>query len=508
MVRELLIKLLTLLLAGSSLTPALAPGNPTPEACKNLAAVALPNTEIKTAKVVPAGSFEVPEAQKRFQPQGLNFTDVPAFCWVAGFVEKEIYFEVWLPTKDWNGRLVVGGNGGWAGSIQRYQELAKWVKDGYAAAATDTGHVGTNREGQWALGRPDRIANLGYRSIHETAVKAKALVNAFYGQLPNYSYFWGCSTGGRQGLMAAQRYPGDFDGIVAGAPAINWTTFLSAELWPALVTQDKESFIPAEKLQAITKAVLEAWDDRDGVKDGVIEDPSIVKVDLASVQKAAGLTDKQVAALKKIYEGPRNAAGERVWYGLAPGSEYAWSGGLAGPEPFSIPIHFYKYLVKDDPNWEWRTLNYDSDLAQAKAEMAHIFDADNPDLSDFKQRGGKLIIWHGWNDQLIFPEGTIRYYKNVVETMGGTRKTEEFARLFMAPGVEHCRGGSGPNQFDALKAVVNWVENGIAPDRLVAARVENGQVVRTRPLCPYPQVARWTGNGSTNHADNFVCQLP
>jgi feruloyl esterase len=421
-------------------------------------------------------------------------------------VEPQINIEIWLPSDHWNGRFQGVGGGGLAGIIS-YAALATSLHNGYATASTDTGHVG-GADARWAIGRPDLLVDYGHRAIHEMTLKAKAVVEAFYGRPAHHAYFTGCSTGGRQGLMEAQRYPADYDGVLAGAPAIHLSTFHAGQLWAAQHTLvDPASHISAKQYEAINRWVLDTFDD-DAAPDGLIDDPRQVVIDYAAVKAAAGLTDQQVETLRALYSGPVNSAGEPVYPGLMPGGEPQWQPLVDGPLPFPIGPAIYGQMVLEDLDWDWRTFNYDADLAAAQAKLGDVMDAMDPDLGPFRSRGGKLILYHGWSDFGISPEATRRYYESVVETVGGRTATEDFARLFLILGMGHCRGGSGPDTFDGLAPLVDWVERGVAPERIVAAQIVDGKAARTRPLCPYPKIARWRGTGSLDDAANFDCQEP
>jgi feruloyl esterase len=452
-----------------------------------------------SAETVPAGDFTV------VPPGGLAPVAValPEHVRAHVVVAPQVNIEVWLPTEHWNGRFQGVGGGGLAGIIS-YAALANALKHGYATASTDTGHVG-NSDALWAIGRPDLVADYGHRAIHQMTLKAKAIVEAFYAQKPAQSYFVGCSTGGRQGLMEAQRYPDDYDGIVSGAPAINISMFHAGQMWVSQRTLvDPASYITPEQYAAIHQQVMQA----SGGPDGLIDNPRGVTIDFDAVQAAAGLSETQVATLRALYAGPVNSAGKSVYPGLQPGSELEWRPHVMGPEPFPMALSIYGHMVFEDTSWDWKAFNYDEDVAVSKAKLGDVMDAMDPDLSAFRNRGGKLIIYHGWSDPAISPEATRRYYEDVVRMMGGREATAEFARLFLLPGMGHCRGGSGPDQFDMLAPLVEWVEHGVAPERIVSAQVIDGNVARTRPLFPYPKVARWTGSGDVNDAANFVAVEP
>ena len=517
--------------AGAALLAAAAGGASSPAAgagqaaapCERLLALELPDTTITAAERVPAGSFT--------PPGGAAPVNVPAFCRAAGRTAPAIHFEVWLPQAGWNGKFQGIGNGGMAGSLY-YDRLAAALARGYAAAATDTGHVTENTfDATWALGRPDLVADFGHRALHLTTVNAKAITEAYYGAPPEYSYYVGCSKGGQQGLMEAQRYPDDYDGIIAGNPAHDWTRFYAgAHLWYAQATlADPESYLPADRLPLLANAVNAACDALDGIEDGVLDDPRRCRFDPAELTCAAGqdpatcLTGKQVDAVRAIWSGSRNRRSEPLYPGLVPGGEAApggWARWVTGDAPFTS-LHwlaaegFFRHMVFEDPDWDFRSFDYDEDLAFALEKVGRDLDAADPDLRPLRDRGGKLIVYHGWSDADISPLGTIDYYEDVVALIGAgddrataLASTRDFFRLFMAPGMGHCRGGPGPDRFDALTALERWVELGEAPARIVASRVRDGAVDRTRPLCPYPEVARWNGRGSTDEAGNFACAPP
>jgi feruloyl esterase len=474
------------------------------DACAALAMLKLSDLSSIQADVVPAGPFELPAAG----PGPATTANLPAFCRVRGIVAPAINFEVWLPDPAaWNGRFQAVGGGGFAGVIS-YSAMAPALASGYATASTDTGHVASDLE--W-LGDAGRLRDYGYRAIYEMTAKSKAVIDAYYDRAPDYSYFNGCSTGGRQGLMQAQRFPNDYDGIVTGAPVSPFVQTHFTQLWVALAVKEAgdESILSPDDLRLVNDAVLAQCDTLDGVHDGVIENPLECNFDPSVLQcsgSQAGecLAENQVAALGKIYSGPIDpATGERLFPGLIPGGETTWllvsSPGLA-----QIPLEYFARSVFKDANWDWRSFDFADDAELALRTTGEILDATNPDLRAFRDGGSKLLLYHGWNDQVIFPEGTIDYYENVEATVGGD--TRDFFRLFMVPGMTHCRGGVGTDQFDAQGAIEAWVERGVAPDRLEARRVENGAVARTRPLCPYPQTAQYDGSGDPNQASNFVCE--
>ncbi len=494
--------------------------------CESLARLALSHATITLANAVDAGSFvpfpalrgaggAPPAAGAPGRGRGAApspFADLPAFCRVTATLmpstDSEIKIELWMPTANWNGKFVIPGNGGFAGAINP-TSLAAALRNGYAAATTDTGHEGGS--GRFMLDRPERLTDFADRAVHEMAVQGKAIVAAFYGDAPKYSYFNGCSTGGRQALTAAQRFPNDFDGIVAGAPAIYASHQTAGQIWIWNATHiDEASFIPASKYPVLHDAVMAACDSLDGVKDGVLENPTRCKFDPKVVQckDADGptcLTAAQVEAARKIYAGPKNPrTGERVFSPLYPGSELGWASS-SGAQPVGYAIDFFRYVVFRDPNWDPKTLNYDSDIVRADQVGGQLTAIDSK-IPEFLSRG-KLLIYHGWGDPGIPPGYTVEYYNNVLKNTRA-KDVRDSVRLFMIPGMGHCGGGEGTSTFDMLGALDSWVQTGKAPDQIAASRVRNGAVDRTRPLCAYPQVATYKGSGSTDEAVNFVCKNP
>ena len=343
-------------------------------------------------------------------------------------------------------------------------------------------------------------------------VEAKEIIKAFYGNGPRISYWNGCSTGGRQALKEAQRFLKDYDGIIAGAPA-NPRTHLSAwQLWIArAVLEDPISYIPTSKCPMIHKAVLDACDAVDGIKDGLINNPTRCHFSpnvllCRATDAPTCLTAPQVEAATKILtpvENPRTGA--EIYPTYEPGTELGWALLAGGPEPLVYALDQFRYVVFKDPNWDWRTLNFDSDVVLADKVDNNTINATDPNLKEFMAHGGKLLMYHGWSDPNVAPLASVNYYNSVVETMGGPARTADWIRLFMVPGMGHCEGGEGPNRFDAVSAIEQWAEKGKAPDHILASHTSNGRVDRTRPLCPYPQVATYKGTGSTDDEKNFVC---
>jgi feruloyl esterase len=421
--------------------------------------------------------------------------------------DSRIAIEVFLPSQEWNGKFEAVGNGGWAGVIS-YPAMANALAEGYATASTDTGHTGGTPS--FAIDHPEKLTDFAYRAVHEMTVKAKALISAYYGQAPKLSYWNGCSTGGRQGLMAAQKFPEDFDGIVAGAPA-NYQTHLHAwDLSVAVpVVNDPASAVPAVKLAMLNRAVLEACDGKDGVKDGFLNDPRACTFDPAVLQCKAGdadtcLTAAQVASAKRAYAPAKTSAGEVVFPGKELGSETSWTAFINTPQQApGISVGSFQ-VAYNSMAWDAKGFNLDRDLKAVDEKVGSIVNAVNPDLKAFKSRGGKLLLYHGWNDTAISPGNAIDYYQSVLKKMGG--KQDDFVRLFMAPGMDHCQGGRGPSQVNWMAALERWREGNTAPDRIDAARVANNRIEMTRPLCPYPQIAVYKGVGSTNDTSNFACK--
>jgi len=503
--------------AAPAQVPAAVTGSNTTNApvvsCESLADLELPDTIAISATSVPAGPFTPPPPP--FPPQPI---DLPAYCRVTLTVAPQINIEVWLPTDTYNGRFQAVGGGVYAGVIST-GAMAAALLNGYATASTDTGHVGGGPvpilDGSWAL-NPDGTLNSGLiedfasRSLFELTKKAKTLIETFYGHKPEYSYWNGCSTGGRQGLMLAQRFPEGYDGILAGAPAIHWDRFHPAQLWPQVVMQQELGGPIAQcKLAVATQAAVDHCDGLDGVVDGVLEDPRQCDFDpdtLIGTSTACGdFTEADARVLQMIWDGPRASDGSFLWYGLTMGAPL---NAFAGPVPFPVTLQHINYWVKQDPAFDWHTLGY-AGLEEVFHESHDLFGdvigTDDPNLSAFRRVGGKLIMWHGWSDQLIFPEGSVDYYNRVIHTFHSRTRVQRFARLFMAPGVTHCGGGTGPSTFDMFGALVEWVEDGKAPNRIIASQSEGGTLVRTRPLCAYPFVARYDGKGDPNSADSFKC---
>jgi feruloyl esterase len=477
-------------------------------ACRDMALLRLPGTII-TRAVEVSGQLAVGGGA----PQ-----NVPAICRVAGTINPDIRFEVWLPIgAGYNGRFQAVGGGGLAGIIS-YPAMATAVRAGFASASTDTGHRST--DSLW-LGDPQRREDYGHRAIHEMTTKAKAIIDAFYGTGPEYSYFNGCSTGGRQGLMEAQRYPNDYDGIISGAPVNTFTRLHMAQLWTAHATLIPEgSVLTSDDFGFLGKAVMDQCDANDGVKDGVLTDPTTCNFnprDLVCRGRSTDncLAEPKVRAIEKIYAGATNPrTGVPIYPGMAKGTEASvqgnagWSMLMNGRTPFFIDIPVLGGMGFENNAWDWRTFDFDLDVQLIDGKLANVLNAVNPDLRDFAGHGGKLIVYHGWADPGVMPQRTIDYYNEIkafadrATNGNGEAFTDGFSRLYMLPGVGHCSGGAGPDQVDFVSSIVDWVENDQAPERIIASN-RDGSL--QRPLCPHPQKAVYR-RGDSNSADSFVCE--
>jgi feruloyl esterase len=484
--------------------------------CESLTTLTLPHTTITLAQQVPAGSFTPPAPAINPPPSPPKpLEDLPAFCRVAvaarPVADSEIKFEVWMPAANWNGKFVGVGNGGWAGTIS-YSSMAGALRQGYAAASTNTGHDGAGTDASFAAGHPEKLVDFAYRAVHEMTVQAKAITAAYYGSGPQLAYWNGCSTGGRQALMEAQRFPQDYNGIAAGAPANYWSHLRFGSMWPATADLiDPASYIPPSKYPVINRAALAACDALDGVADGIISDPMRCHFDprvitCKGADAADCLTAPQAEAARKIYAGPKNPrTGQQIFPGLEPGTELGWKTEAGGPEPYAVGLSYFRLLLFKNPHWDFRNLDYDRDVALVDRTHGSLLNAIDPNLSPFQKSGGKLLLYHGWIDDHIAPRESVNYYISVLGAMGGKAHTDSFFRLFMVPGMGHCGGGPGPSTFDRVGVLEQWVEHGAAPAQIVASRNQKDLPAMTRPLCPYPQVAKWKGIGSSNDAANFVC---
>lgn len=452
---------------------------------------------------------------------------LPEYCRVTGTLAPAVNFEVRLPTTGWNGKLLHQGGGAFCGSVS-LDGANDALTRGYAVTATDTGHQGNPFDGSFGYNNTEAEIDFGFRAVHVVTEAAKHITHDYYRHWPRFSYFRGCSTGGRQALIEAQRFPEDFDGIIAGDPA-NFETGLDVLIsYRETVNRDAQhnQILPINKLALVRNAVYGACDSLDGLIDGIIDDPRRCNFDPAALQCPDGnpgincLSSAQVDVLDKFYDAPRNSKGDPLYPGgEAKGSELGWPGvsiGIPGvfPDGFGaggvISQEAFRYLdfTKDPgPSYSIFDFNYDTDVEKLHPK-AQIYNADDAPTG-FRGRGGKLILYTGWADPQMSPSGVIYYYDRVVDQMGGLRRTQNWFRLFMVPGMYHCGGGPGPNTFDMLTPLENWVEHDVAPDQIIASHFTGGVVDRTRPLCPFPKVARLKSAGlDINKAENFNCEDP
>jgi feruloyl esterase len=470
--------------------------------CESLTTLKLAHTTITSATVVDAGTAIT------------NDVSAPrAFCRVAATLRpspaSEIKIELWLPSSEWNRKFLAVGNGAFNGTIN-YGALRTSLARGYATASTDTGHTGGGA--QWALGHPEKVIDFGWRAVHEMTEVSKRIVAASYDAGLRLSYWNGCSAGGRQAMQAAQRFPDDFDGIIAGAPGLDWTGRATQAVRIAKHLETSEAArLLAPHRQLLHRAVVNACDVLDGVKDGLIESPERCTFDPASLRCGGPngsecLTAEQVETAKMIYASPANPKSGRAITGLAYGSELGWTDLGWTASARATGLDQFRYIVFGDPAWTIQRFTFETDIVRAEDVDRGTINALDPNLRPFIASGGKLIQYHGWSDPQISPANSTQYYNRVIEALGGSAAIQSAYRLFMAPGMGHCSGGEGPNTFDMLGALEAWVEQGQAPDRITASHATNNTVDRTRPLCPYPQVAVYRGAGSTDDAANFACE--
>jgi feruloyl esterase len=515
---------------------AMAAGKPDKAGCERLRTVKIPNAQITNIEFVTSGSL-APVGAFNLRGEPVVLQDLPRFCRVMGTsrpsADSEIRFEVWLPEK-WNGRYQQLGNGGWAGSIF-YQRMGPPLTHGFVAAGTDDGHRGPSDDASWALGHPEKLVDFGYRSLHETSVAARALSAAFYGHAPKYAYFNGCSDGGREALVSAQRYPEDFNGWVVGAPANDWSRLLGGLLRDSQLAS-RASFSSVQ-LNLLTRAALRACDAADGLADGIIANPPACNFDPHSLVCTPGRTEDclsvaQADAAEAIYRGVSDPkSGVQIFpgrYGTM-GTEadpVQWPLWITGPSPLGLSIassHF-KYVVYAEPSLDIMHVDPVRALNDSRQRVDAVLSALDPNLERVRAGGKKIIQYHGWSDSAIPADFSVSYYNAVAATLGGDIR--DFYRLFLAPAMAHCAGGPGPNAFggadnpgavydaqhDVVAAIQRWVEEGQAPEHIIATKFEGDdphrKVVRARRLCVYPAVAKWTGKGSSDDATNFVCADP
>lgn len=520
-VRRLMAGLLALFAACVSTGAHAADAN---DSCSKLASLALPDATITAAETVAAGQYRMPE-NPLTRLGGLSGMNVagrvtngpnPAFCRIAATLkpssDSDIKIEVWLPLAGWNGKFLGVGSFGWAGALM-LPGMLTGVEQGYAAATTDTGHDGSTSKGnggRFTLGHPEKLTDYAWRADHLMTVNAKAIIRAYYGKAPVKSYWVGCSLGGLEGLIEAKRFPDDYDGIVAGAPPNPIVNFNAAQLWPSwLVNHDPSLAIPKEKFEMVNRAVIEACASPVGRKQGFVDEPDRCLFEPRQLLcKGADapdcLTAPQVHLLEQIYAGPVNPRTHEVIFpGPAKGSE-AQLAGFADGKPFPVALDIFRYTTFQNPDWDWSGIDWDKDINKAIANVGPSLHVD-ADLKPFFARGGKLLMYIGWNDYHN-PQELIGYYRTLMRNEGDT--TRASARLFTIPGMGHCFDGAGCDTFDKLGTIDKWVTHGVAPQRVEASKVDGGKVVRTRPLCAYPAVARYTGHGDIGNAASFACVVP
>ena len=471
-------------------------------------------TQVLTATLVPANA------------------ELPEYCQIEAYIAPQVQFILQLPSQNWNGKLLVLGCGGFCGTLKmtfpgtKYdiealdlQSARNALSRGYAVTGSNMGHVSTGRDGKWAYNNLQAKVDFAYRATHVNTLAAKAIVADFYGKSERHSYFQGCSTGGRQAMVEAQRFPEDFDGIIGGAGPLYYGTSGFQLYWSAIANLDKnkQPILRERDVRLLHEAVIKACDAIDGLKDGIIEDPRNCKFDPMFLQckgnsRESCLSEAQIAAAKKIYQGPHDSKGKAIHVsGATLGSELNWLGQYVDSDTASAifidwPEDKFRYLTfLDDPGPRWNLgdLDWDKDPARARA-IGFLYSGTNPDLRAFKQRGGKLLTFQGWEDQQVVPANYVDYYETVTRTMGGADETQDFFRLFMLPGVGHCYGGPGADVVDYLTYLEDWVERGQAPDALMAKHYDKHQLTFSRPVYPFPDVARYSGHGDVNDAANWI----
>jgi feruloyl esterase len=513
MKRHMCSSLFVCLLAASLLIPVPASAQ---QSCESLTSIRMPHVTFTSATAITP-PWELPPTKGMFGTPAGQKVKV-SFCRVEGFSaptsDSHIGFEVWLPlANEWNGRLLGVGNPGFIGGVSR-GALADIVQRGFVAISTDTGHTDDGYD--WAAEHPEKLVDWGYRAVHETIVAAKQLMQTHYGKPVQYSYWSSCHNGGNQGLNEAQRYPDDFDGIVAGDPAYYVSRLQAGSLyigWVSLKDGMKSpGYISPGKYPAMHRAALDACDAKDGLADGIIEDPPACHYDPVVMQcygndQPSCLSAAQVETARKIYAGAKFNDGSSIYSGFEPGTEMDWAMMAGGPDPLSLSTGYFKGMVFKNPDWDYRTFDPDRDTRLAEDRTGAAVDGIDPNLKPFQQSGGKLLIYQSWNETTIPPRSIIDYYKRVNEAMGGLRQTQDFVRLFMVAGMGMCPGFGNAKDFDALEAMQQWVEKGIAPERILAQhRDNNREIIRTRPACAYPKAAKYTGKGDPKDAASFDCR--
>jgi hypothetical protein len=488
--------------------------------CASLASLKV-DGKVTSATLVPAGTFQQP-AGPGLPPgvAGAAYKDLPDFCRVQATLtpskDSDIKVEVWLPATGWNGKFVAVGNGVWAGQLS-YSAMADPLKRGYAVATTDTGHTGSGLDAKWAVGHPEKLVDFGYRAVHGMVVTGKAAIDAFYGRKPGKSYWDSCSTGGRQGLMEAYRYPADFDAISAKAPANPMTGLMVQSMWIGWATKSAPgAALSPPTMAMVHTAVIRQCDKNDGLEDGLIEDPRHCGFDPATLQCKPGetagcLNPAQVDALHMIYGGVRDAQGTVILPGWPVGSEMQLALLVGGNEPFPVATSYFRELVyAGQPGWDWKVSDYAKELADARAYGGDMLDVAPASLVPFFARGGKLLLSHGWTDGLIPTTNTIAFYTGLMGVIPAEERARQ-ARLFLVPGMDHCGGGDGASTYDTLGTIDAWATTGQAPERIVATRTPspNPNAPKlppiSRPLCPYPLIARYDGTGDVDSEKSFAC---
>jgi len=491
-------------------------------ACDQLTHLKLADTRITRAELVtPAPSWPVPDSLFSRLGGGPRASVTVPFCRVSAVIEQEINFEVWLP-QEWNQRFEGVGNGGLSGSLN-YPAMAAAVNAHFATASTDTGHV-TDRDAfqaDWIEGHAQRLIDFGHRAHHLMAVKAPQIAAAFYGKRTAHTYFSGCSSGGWQGLTEAQRYPADYDGILAGAPAINYLGAATRGLLLAqLASKEPQGNLDAAASRLLVEAATAECDAQDGLKDALISEPLKCGFDPAELECKAGQTQgclnaAQVRRAKLTYGPHTSPAGVRLYPGPTWGTASFFAIGPTPPQPppgAAPPLDpltaMTHALTGKLPAWTPLTYDPDKHWAQLVRDLGPTLNSMDPNLKAFKARGGKLILYHGWADPGLSPYNTLDYLASVTAVLGQS-EVDGFVRTYLAPGMFHCFGGTGPSVFDAVTPLTAWVERGEVPQSIIAAQpAANGSIVRTRPLCPYPQVARYKGAGPVENAASFECRAP
>jgi hypothetical protein len=496
--------------------------------CSELSGLKLENGKVTSAALVAAGAFKAPPSPFGPPPgvQGSPYDHLPAFCRVQATLsptpDSDIKVEVWLPASGWNGKYVGLGNGIWAGQLS-ISEIPKPLAKGYVVATTDTGHTGTGMSGEFAVGHPEKLVDYGYRAIHLTAVTAKAAAVALYGKPVQKSYWTSCSTGGRQGLMEAYRYPSDYNFISAMAPANPMTDLMTQSMfagyWPA---PPKGQQLTAPLLAMLHKAVVGQCDKLDGTADGLIANPEACHYDPAQLQCKPGqagecLSAGQVEVARAMYDGVRDPkTGAQLLPGWPRGAELQLGTLVTGKEPFPVALTYYKLLVHGgDPNWDWHTMDFPTEVGVARKFGADILNIPSDGLGTFFAHGGRLLMSHGWADGLIPASNSVKFYRELYAALPEAERQEQL-RLFMVPGMNHCGGGEGATVWDPLEVLEAWDQSGKPPERIVATRGGPGgppgapvgppQPPLSRPLCPYPLIPTYTGSGSQDDAANFTCK--